>query len=43
MSYVISILAILVAVSWLCLSLPTPAEQYNRIDKIGKTTGRNWR
>lgn len=43
MSYVISVLAILTAVSWVCLSLPTPQEYQQRIDKYGKTTGVNWR
>lgn len=43
MSYVISVLAILTAVGWVCLSMPTPQEQQNRIDKIGRTTGVNWR
>lgn len=43
MSYVISILGILTAVTWLCLSMPTPAEYQRTIDKYGKTTGVNWR
>lgn len=43
MSYVISILAILTAVGWLCLAMPTPAEYQRTIDHLGKTTGVNWR
>lgn len=43
MSYVISVLAILVAVGWVCLAMPTPAERAVTLDKIGKTTGVNWK
>jgi hypothetical protein len=43
MSYVISILAILTAVTWVCLALPTPQEKARMYDAIGKTTGVNWR
>lgn len=43
MSYAISILAIFVAVGWVCLAMPTADEHARRIDKIGKTTGVNWR
>jgi hypothetical protein len=43
MSYVISILAILTAVSWVCLSLPTAQEQQRMVDGLGKSTGVNWR
>lgn len=43
MSYVISVLAILTAVSWVCLAMPTQQEQQRMADKLGKTTGVNWR
>lgn len=43
MSYVISVLAILVAVTWVSLAMPTPQERAVTLDKIGKTTGVNWR
>jgi hypothetical protein len=42
-SYVLSILAILAAVMWLCLALPTPDERAIMWDHTGKTTGVNWR
>ena len=32
MSYAISVLAILCAVMWVCLSLPTPAERQRAVD-----------
>lgn len=43
MSYLIWVMGILTAVAWLCIALPTPQEHENMLDKLGQTTGRNWR
>jgi hypothetical protein len=42
-SYLISILAIVTGIVLVCLACPTAGERANTVDKIGRTTGINWR